>query len=135
MAVYVLRNELGLAGVRLGCGEGHCGACTVLVDGRPTTTCDTPLWALQGKQVVTPEGLGTPDRPHAVQAALLHEQAGQCGFCLSGILMTAAALVQRDRPVTEQEVRAALDKHLCRCGSQHRILQAVMKAVRAAHPA
>lgn len=135
MAVYVLRNDLGLAGVRLGCGEGHCGACTVLVDGRPTTTCDTPLWALEGKQVLTPEGVGSADKPHAVQAALLAQQAGQCGFCLSGILMTAVALVQREAAATEQEVRSALDKHLCRCGSQHRILQAVMAAIGKAHPA
>lgn len=135
MAVYVLRNDLGLAGVRLGCGEGHCGACTVLVDGRPTTSCDTPLWALQGKAVLTPEAVGSPEQPHGVQAALLEAQAGQCGFCLSGILMTAVALVQREAAATEQEVRSALDKHLCRCGSQRRILQAVMKAIDRAHPA
>lgn len=133
MAVYVLRNDLGLTGVRLGCGEGHCGACTVLVDGRPTTSCDMPLWALQGKAVLTPEAVGSPEHPHGVQRALLEAQAGQCGFCLSGILMTAVALVQREVAATEQEVRIALDKHLCRCGSQHRILQAVMKAIHQAH--
>jgi nicotinate dehydrogenase subunit A len=135
MAVYVLRNDLGLAGVRLGCGEGHCGACTVLVDGRPATTCDMPLAALEGRQVTTPEGVGAGGLLHPVQAALLEHQAGQCGFCLSGILMTAVALVDGERAPSEQEVRAALDRHLCRCGSQHRILQAVLAAVRKVHPA
>ena len=128
IAVYVLRNDLGLYGVRLGCGEGHCGACMVLVDGRPATTCDMQLSALEGKQVTTPEGIGAGGQPHPVQAALLEHQAGQCGFCLSGILMTAVALLERDRSPSEQEVRAALDKHLCRCGSHHRILQAVLAA-------
>lgn len=135
MAVYVLRNDLGLSGVRLGCGEGHCGACTVLVDGRPATTCDMQLAALEGRQVTTPEGIGAGGQLHPVQAALLEHQAGQCGFCLSGILMTAVALVERERTPSEQEVRAALDQHLCRCGSHHRILQAVLAAVRKAHPA
>lgn len=133
MAVYVLRNDLGLAGVRLGCGEGHCGACMVLLDGQPTTTCDLPFQALEGRQVRTPEGLGTPEQPHVVQAALRDAQAGQCGYCLSGILMTAVALVERDDPASEHEVRAALDRHLCRCGSQHRIVQAVMQAIRQTH--
>jgi aerobic-type carbon monoxide dehydrogenase small subunit (CoxS/CutS family) len=132
-AVFVLRNDLGLCGVKLGCGEGHCGACTVLVDGVPATTCDMQLWALEGKAVRTPEGLGTPEAPHPVQAAFLQEQAAQCGFCLSGILMTAAALVERDTPPDEQEVRAALDKHLCRCGTHHRIVKAVMRALAAVH--
>lgn len=133
MAVYVLRNDLGLAGVRLGCGEGHCGACTVLVDGRPTTTCDLPLGALQGRTVRTPEGVGSRQQPHAVQTAFLQEQAGQCGFCLSGIMMTAVALVEREQAPAEPEVRAALDRHLCRCGTQHRIIKAVMRAIDAVH--
>jgi len=133
MAVYVLRNDLGLAGVRLGCGEGHCGACTVLVDGRPTTTCDLPLGALQGRTVRTPEGVGSRQQPHAVQTAFLQEQAGQCGFCLSGIMMTAVALVEREQAPAEPEVRAALDRHLCRCGTQHRIVKAVMRAIGAVH--
>ncbi len=133
MAVFVLRNDLGLAGVRLGCGEGHCGACTVLVDGVPTTTCDLPLRALEGCTVRTPEGVGSHERPHPVQTALLQAQAGQCGFCLSGILMTAVALVERQEAPSEPEVRAALDRHLCRCGTQHRIIKAVMKALETAH--
>lgn len=134
MAVYALRNDLGLAGVRMGCGEGHCGACTVLVDGRPTTTCDLALGALEGCAVRTPEGVGSPEHPHPVQTAFLQEQAGQCGFCLSGIMMTAVALVEREQPPAEPEVRAALDRHLCRCGTQHRIIKAVMKAIAAVHP-
>ncbi len=134
MAVYVLRNDLGLTGVRLGCGEGHCGACTVLVDGRPATTCDMQLAALEGKRVTTPEGIGAGGQPHPVQLALLEHQAGQCGFCLSGILMTAVALVERDQAPSEREVRTALDQHLCRCGSHHRILQAVLAAVAKVHP-
>lgn len=130
MAVHVLRNDLGLAGVRLGCGEGHCGACMVLVDGHPTTSCNLPLSALQGREVRSAEGLGTGASPHPVQAALLRVQAGQCGYCLSGIMATAVALAERAQDCTEQEVRQALDRHLCRCGSQHRILKAVMSVVR-----
>ena len=133
MAVYVLRNDLGLAGVRLGCGEGHCGACTVLVDGRPTTTCDLPWEALQGRAVRTPEGVGSPQQPHAVQTAFLQEQAGQCGFCLSGIMMTAIALVERQQAPADSEVRAALDRHLCRCGAHHRIIKAVVSAIHSVH--
>ena len=135
MAMHVLRNDLGLVGIRVGCGEGHCGACTVLVDGKPTTTCDLPVWALEGKTVRTPEGLGTPEAPHPVQTAFLKLQAGQCGYCLSGIMMTAASLVERDDAVSEADVRAALDRHLCRCGSHHRIVCAVMAAIREVHGA
>jgi nicotinate dehydrogenase subunit A len=128
-AVFALRNELDLKGVRMGCGEGHCGSCTVLVDGVPTTTCDLPFWALEGKHITTPEGVGTVAHPHPVQAAVLAEQPGQCGFCLSGILMSSVALVDSGKRVTEDDVRAALDKHLCRCGSQPRIIKAVMAAL------
>ncbi len=128
-AVYALRNDLGLKGVRLGCGEGHCGSCTVLVDGVPTTSCDLPFWALEGKAVTTPEGVGTPAQPHPVQAAVMAEQPGQCGFCLSGILMSAVALVDSGQRVSEDQVRAALDRHLCRCGSQPRVIAAVMAAL------
>jgi nicotinate dehydrogenase subunit A len=117
----------------MGCGEGHCGACTVLVDGVPTTSCDLPFGALEGKHVTTPEGVGTPQHPHPVQAAICAEQPGQCGFCLSGILMRSVALVDRGQHVTESDVRAALDKHLCRCGSQPRIIKAVMAALEKVH--
>lgn len=128
-ALFVLRNDLGLVGVKMGCAEGHCGSCTVLVDGLPTTTCDLPLWALEGKAVRTPEGVGSPEHLHCVQQALLDEQPGQCGYCLSGIMMSAVALTERQPAPSEHEVRAALDKHLCRCGSHPRIVKAVMKAI------
>ena len=128
-AIFALRNDLDLKGVRMGCGDGHCGACTVLVDGVPTTSCNLPFGVLEGKQITTPEGVGTRQHPHPVQAAVLAEQPGQCGFCLSGILMSSVALVDSGRRVSEIEVRAALDKHLCRCGSQPRIIKAVMAAL------
>ena len=128
-AIYALRNELNLKAVRMGCGEGHCGACTVLVDNVPVTTCNLPLEALQGKQVTTPEGVGSIEQPHPVQTALMAEQPGQCGFCLSGILMTAVGLVDAGQALTEAQVCSALDKHLCRCGSHPRIIRAVMKAL------
>ena len=128
-AIYALRNDLNLKSVRMGCGEGHCGSCTVLVDGVPTTSCNLPFWALDGKKVTTPEGVGSPEQPHPVQAAILAEQPGQCGFCLSGILMSAVALVDSGKHVSEADVCKALDKHLCRCGSQPRIIKAVMAAL------
>lgn len=128
-AIFALRNDLGLKGVRMGCGQGQCGSCTVLVDGVPTTSCNLPFWALEGKRVTTPEGVGSPMQPHPVQAAILAEQPGQCGFCLSGILMSAVALVDSGKSLTESDVRAALDRHLCRCGSQPRIIRAVMAAL------
>ncbi len=135
LAVFALRNDLDLKGVRMGCGDGHCGACTILVDGVPTTSCDLPFGALEGKQVTTPEGVGTVAHPHPVQAAVLAEQPGQCGFCLSGILMRSVALVDSGKHLTETDVRAALDKHLCRCGSQPRIIKAVMAALKEVHSA
>jgi nicotinate dehydrogenase subunit A len=127
-AIFILRNEPGLLGVKMGCGEGQCGACVVLVDGVPTTTCDLPVWALKDKVVTTVEGIGFLESPHPVQTAFLEEQAGQCGYCLSGILMTAVALYERDPSPTEIEVRAALDMHLCRCGTHSRIVNAVMRS-------
>lgn len=130
--VYVLRNELGLKGTRFGCGANQCGACHVLLDGHSVPACDTPLWAAAGKQVVTAEGLGPPERPHRLQRALIEEQAGQCGFCLSGILVTAAALLDRNPSPTEADVRAALDRHLCRCGAHNRIVHAVLRAAKEA---
>lgn len=129
-AIFVLRNDLGFRDVRQGCGTGHCGACTVLVDGRPLSTCDMPIWGLEGKEVTTVQGLGSPQNPHPVQKALLDEQAGQCGYCLSGIMATVAALLNSPGPLSEAEVRLALDRHLCRCGTHDRIITAVMRAVR-----
>jgi nicotinate dehydrogenase subunit A len=130
--VYVLRNDLGLKGTRLGCGANQCGVCHVLIDGQSVPSCDTPLWAVAGKNVVTIEGLGSPQRPHRLQRAFIAEQAGQCGYCLSGIMISAAALLARTPDPTEEQVRAALDPHLCRCGTHNRIVRAVLRAAKEA---
>lgn len=126
--LYALRNDLGLVGARFGCGLGLCGACVVLVDGHPTPSCDLPLWSAAGREVVTIEGLGDADEPHPVQQAILDGQAGQCGYCLSGMIVTAAALLEQNPAPTEAEVREALDRHLCRCGVQNRVVRAVLAA-------
>jgi nicotinate dehydrogenase subunit A len=130
----VLRDALGLKGTRFGCGENQCGACYVLVEGGGVASCDTPLWAVEGKSVVTVEGLGTPARPHALQVAFLAEQAAQCGYCTAGMLISAAALLARRPQPSEAEVRAALDRNLCRCGSHNRIVRAVLRAAAGAAP-
>lgn len=130
--IYVLRNDLGLKGTRFGCGTGLCGACVVLVDGHPTASCDLPLWSVDGRSVVTVEGLGEDGEPHPLQRAILAEQAGQCGYCLSGMLVSAAALLERRPAPDESEVREALDRHLCRCGVQNRVVRAVLSAAAAA---
>ncbi|MGP4098613.1 (2Fe-2S)-binding protein [Nonomuraea sp. KM90] len=124
----VLRGELGLVGTRFGCGVGLCGACFVLLDGRVTAACDTPLSACEGREVVTVEGLAPGDSLHPVQRAILEEQAGQCGYCLSGIMVSAAALLAADPRPDEEAVVAALDRNLCRCGVQRRVVRAVLKA-------
>lgn len=129
--LYVLRNDLGLKAARFGCGTGQCGACFVLMDGRAVASCDTPLWSAAGKEIVTLEGLGTPERPHPLQAALIDEQAAQCGYCVSGVLMSAAALLAQNPSPSEREVRAALDRNLCRCGSHNRLVRAVLRAASA----
>jgi nicotinate dehydrogenase subunit A len=126
--LYVLRNELGLVGSRFGCGSGQCGACFVLVDGRPMASCDMPASFAEGKNLTTIEGLGSNGELHPVQRALIAEQAAQCGYCMSGIAVAAAALLASNRKPTEQQVREALDKHLCRCGSHNRVVRAVMRA-------
>lgn len=126
--LYVLRNDLGLVGSRFGCGSGQCGACFVLVDGRPMASCDLPVSFLENKSVTTVEALGKNGEPHPVQKALLEEQAAQCGYCMSGIAVSAAALLAENGRPTEGQVRQALDKHLCRCGSHNRVVRAVMKA-------
>jgi nicotinate dehydrogenase subunit A len=130
--VYILRNDLGLKGTRFGCGQDQCGACHVLLDGHSVPACDTPVWAAAGKQVVTVEGLGSRDRPHRLQRAFIEEQAGQCGFCLSGILIAAAALLERTPSPSEADVRSALDRHLCRCGAHSRVIRAVLRAAKEA---
>ena len=128
----VLRGRLGLTGTHFGCGTNQCGACNVLIEGQAVAACDTPLWAAAGKDVVTVEGLGTPERPHPLQQAFIAEQAAQCGYCLSGILMSAAALLRRNPDPSEAEVRAALDRNLCRCGAHNRIVRAVLRAAKEA---
>src|ERR1043166_5904545 len=126
--LYVLRNALGLVGSRYGCGSGQCGACYVLIDGRPMASCDLPVSFAAGKQITTIEGLGANGELHAVQKALIAEQAAQCGYCMSGIAVSAAALLTANKRPTEAQVRVALDKHLCRCGSHNRVVKAVLKA-------
>jgi nicotinate dehydrogenase subunit A len=123
----VLREELGLRGARFGCGTEQCGACMVLVDGEPVTSCTREVGTLSGKAVTTVEGLGRHGI-HPLQQALLDEQAGQCGYCLSGILMSAAALLERNPAPTRAQIVAALDAHLCRCGIYNRIIRAVQRA-------
>jgi nicotinate dehydrogenase subunit A len=123
-----LRGPLGLSGPRFGCGAEQCGACVVLVEGAPVFACNLPVSSVVGKRVETVEGLGTPEAPHPLQRAFLELQAGQCGYCLSGILMAAAALLRRVPRPSEAQVREALEPHLCRCGAQNRILCAVLRA-------
>ena len=128
--VYILRNDLQLKGTRLGCGTGHCGACTVLLDGNAIQSCDTPLWSAAGHEITTIEGLGDAARPHPLQRAFLDKQAAQCGYCINGIILSAAALLRRTAAPTDTEIRAALDRHLCRCGTHVRILRAIRRAAR-----
>ena len=128
--IYALRNQLGLKGTRFGCGADQCGACYVLLEDRAVAACDTPLWAAAGKRVTTVEGLGTPERAHPLQRAFLAEQAAQCGYCSSGILVTSAALLERNPDPSDTQVREALDRHLCRCGTHNRIVRAVLRAAR-----
>jgi nicotinate dehydrogenase subunit A len=126
--LWVLRNLLGLRGTRFGCGHEQCGACMVLVDGEPVYSCTCPVSTLEGRAITTVEGLGSPERPHALQTAFLDEQAGQCGYCLSGILMSAKALIEANPNPSRTEVVATLDVHLCRCGAHNRIVRAVQRA-------
>src|SRR5215471_8416081 len=124
----VLRAGLGLAGPRFGCGVGLCGACMVIIDGKARSSCDYPAWAAEGTSVTMVEGLADGDRLHAVQWAFLDEQAAQCGYCTSGMIVVAAALLAASPAPTEQEVREALDGNLCRCGTHGRIVAAVLDA-------
>lgn len=126
--VYILRHDCALPGTRLGCGANQCGACHVLMDGHSVPACDTPLWAAEGKTLVTVEGLSVNGRLHPLQQAFIDEQAAQCGFCTSGMLVSACALLQRQPQPTDAEVRDALDKHLCRCGTHNRVVRAVLRA-------
>ena len=130
--LYVLRNELGLVGSRFGCGTGLCGACFVLVDGRPMASCDLPVSFVAGKKVTSVEGLGKDGALHPVQQALIDEQAAQCAYCMSGIAVSAAALLSENPAPSEAEIRQALEKHLCRCGSYNRVIRAVRRAAKEA---
>ena len=129
--LYMLRNDLGLVGTRFGCGLGQCGACFVRVDGRVVSSCDTPLWSVEDCSVVTVEGLAPGESLHPVQQALLDEQAAQCGFCISGIAVAAAAFLESNPDPSADEVAEALDRNLCRCGAHRRIITAVVRAGKA----
>ncbi|MGY4364374.1 nicotinate dehydrogenase subunit A [Bradyrhizobium sp. LB1.3] len=124
----VLRGRLGVTSPHFGCGAGECGACYVMVGDRAMASCDLPMWSVADKDIVTVEGLGTAEQPHPLQRAFIAEQAMQCGYCVSGILISAAALLRRNPSPTEAEVKAALDHHLCRCGSHNRMVRAVLRA-------
>lgn len=126
--LYVLRNDLGMRGTRQGCGEGDCGACTVLLDGRPITACNTQVEAAAGHRIETIESLGESRPPHPLVEAVVAEQAGQCGYCLPGILMRAKALLMQGRALSREQIAAALDDHLCRCGAHNRIIRAIARA-------
>ena len=126
--LYVLRNDLELSGPRFGCGLSQCGACTVLVEGKPTRSCVLPVDAAVGKKVTTLEGLGSAASPHPLQRAFIAEQAAQCGFCANGMIMTAKALLDRTPKPTEAQVRKTLGANLCRCGTHNRIVRAVLRA-------
>jgi nicotinate dehydrogenase subunit A len=127
----VLRNHLGLVGAKFGCGLEQCGSCMVLIDGKPEKSCGKAVSTVAGKQILTIEGLGTPEHPHPLQTAFIDEQAGQCGYCLPGILVTAKALLDRNKSPSRAEIAAALDDNICRCGSHLRILRAVERAAAA----
>jgi nicotinate dehydrogenase subunit A len=124
----VLRGRLRMTGPHFGCGANECGACNVLVGDRAMASCDTPLWSIADKDVTTIEGLGSAQDPHPLQRAFVAEQALQCGYCVSGILISAAALLMRNPNPADADVRAALDRNLCRCGSHNRMVRAVLRA-------
>jgi len=128
--LYVLRNDLALNGAKFGCGLAQCGSCTVLVDGKAVRSCVTPIGSLGSAEITTIEGLGTPDKPHALQKAFINEQAVQCGYCINGMIMSAKELLDRKPNATEGEVKEALAGNLCRCGTHGRIVSAVLRAAR-----
>jgi nicotinate dehydrogenase subunit A len=126
--LYILRNDLGLKGAKFGCGLEQCGACMVLIDGVATPSCRLPIAAAQSATITTVEGLGTPDNLHPIQQAFLHEQAAQCGYCTAGLIVAAKALLDRQPQPAAHEIRAALARHLCRCGAHNRVVRAVQRA-------
>ena len=126
--LYVLRNDLELNGAKFGCGLAQCGACTVLVDGKAVRSCVTPISTVEKSEIITIEGLGTVDKPHALQQAFIEQQAAQCGYCINGMIMTAKELLDRNAHPSEADVRTALAGNLCRCGTHNRIIRAVLRA-------
>ena len=128
--LYILRNDLELNGPRFGCGLSQCGACTVLVDGRPTRSCVTAVSSLGTKSITTLEGLGSKDRLHPLQKAFIEEQAAQCGYCTNGMILTAKALLDKTPRPTEAQIKKALAANLCRCGTHNRVVRAVQKAAK-----
>ena len=130
--LYVLRNECGLNAAKYGCGLGQCGACTVIIDGEAVFSCITPVMLAENRKVATLEGLGTADHPGRLQEAFIEEQAAQCGYCIPGMMMRAQALLDRTPDVSEEEIRAELEPHLCRCGTHMRILRAILRAAKSA---
>jgi aerobic-type carbon monoxide dehydrogenase small subunit (CoxS/CutS family) len=126
--LYVLRDDLGLKGTRYGCGTGHCGACMVLIDGRAQRSCEVPVGSVEGASIITIEGLGAPDRMHPLQRAIIDFQAGQCGYCLSGIVMKAAELLEHEAQPSRQKIVESLSGNLCRCGVHDRIIRAIEAA-------
>jgi nicotinate dehydrogenase subunit A len=133
--LYVLRNDLQLNGAKFGCGLGQCGACTVLLDGKPIFSCLTPISVLEGRRVTTVEGLGTADIPSPMQQAFIDEQAAQCGYCIAGMIMRAQALLETRPKASEAEIRTHMEPNLCRCGTHGRILNAVRRALAGARSA
>lgn len=128
--LYVLRNDFELNGAKYGCGSGHCGACTVLIDDQPVRACVTPLSTVGKHKVTTLEGLGTPERLHALQKAFIEEQAAQCGYCSAGMIVAAKALLDINPKPSDEEIREALATNLCRCGTHNRIVRAVRRAAK-----
>ena len=126
--LYVLRNDLKLKGARFGCGQGQCGTCTVIIDGKAVQSCNLPVSAAVGKAVTTIEGISTNGQLHPLQQAFIAEQAAQCGYCITGIIMAAKALLDANPRASEAEIRSALKANLCRCGTHHRILRAIRRA-------
>ena len=127
--LYVLRGKLGLTGAKYGCGAEQCGACSVIVDGESTYSCATPVEAFEGKEITTIEGLGTSTSLHEVQQAFYEEGAGQCGYCIPGTIMSIKALLDRNSAPNDTEIRESLSAHLCRCGSHHDVLKAVLNVL------
>ena len=126
--LYVLRNDLKLKGARFGCGLGQCGSCLVIIDGKAVPSCDIPVSAVAGKAVTTIEGIGSGDRLHPLQQAFIEEQAAQCGYCISGVIMAAKALLDVNPRPSDDEIKEALARNLCRCGTHQRILRAIRRA-------